>query len=196
MPAKRTAAKKAGAKTSRTTRKKRGPAEPRGPEAAASALALDDAAIADLVKRIEGAKGAVLSAYRDPYGGTPLVLASLRFGAVPRTARDHGARDLRSRARVPHPRAQHREGAQPPRPQPRGHPDGAGAREGAAALEGDGSRDRVRNAGVPHARLRVREARPVLRKLVQLDAAARRHLPREGVAGGAPPARAVGRAPW
>ncbi len=82
MPAKRTAAKKAGAKTSRTTRKKRGPAEPRGPEAAASALALDDAAIADLVKRIEGAKGAVLSAYRDPYGGTPLVLASLPIGAV------------------------------------------------------------------------------------------------------------------
>src|SRR6267378_1015752 len=82
MPAKKTAAKKAGAKTTRTTRKKRGPAEPRGPEAAASALALDDDAIADLVKRIEGAKGAVLSAYRDPYGGTPLVLASLPIGAV------------------------------------------------------------------------------------------------------------------
>src|SRR6266849_1566334 len=85
MPAKRTAAKKAGAKTTRTTRKKRGPAEPRGPEAAASALALDDAAITDLVKRIEGAKGAVLSAYRDPYGGTPLVLASLPIGAVEAT---------------------------------------------------------------------------------------------------------------
>src|SRR5713226_6114160 len=85
MPAKRTAAKKAGAKTSRTTRKKRGPAEPRGPEAAASALPLDDPAIADLVKRIEREKGAVLASYRDPYGGTPLVLASLPIGAVEAT---------------------------------------------------------------------------------------------------------------
>jgi ParB family chromosome partitioning protein len=76
---------KAGARKSKTTRKKRGPAEPRGPQPVESALALDDDAIADLVKRIEGAKGAVLSAYRDPYGGTPLVLASLPIGAVEAT---------------------------------------------------------------------------------------------------------------
>jgi len=82
MPAKKTATKKSGAKT---TRKRRGPAEPRGPVAGESALALDDDAIADLVKRIEGAKGAVLTAYRDPYGGTPLVLASLPVGAVEAT---------------------------------------------------------------------------------------------------------------
>ncbi len=82
MPAKKTATKKSGAKT---TRKRRGPAEPRGPEASQTAISLDDDAIADLVKRIEGAKGAVLSAYRDPYGGTPLVLASLPIGAVEAT---------------------------------------------------------------------------------------------------------------
>ncbi len=85
MPAKKTAAKKPGAGKAKTTRKRRGPAEPRGPEAGASALALDDAAIADLVRRIEGAKGAALAAYRDPYGGTPLVLASLPVGAVEAT---------------------------------------------------------------------------------------------------------------
>src|SRR6266849_9206252 len=80
-------ATRAGAPKSKTTtrRKKRGPAEPRGPVAGESALALDDDAIADLVKRIEGAKGAVLTAYRDPYGGTPLVLASLPIGAVEAT---------------------------------------------------------------------------------------------------------------
>ena len=83
MPAKKTAAKKAGPK--KTTRKRRGPEAPRGPEARETALDLDDDAIADLVKRIESVKGAVLSAYRDPYGGTPLVLASLPIGAVEAT---------------------------------------------------------------------------------------------------------------
>jgi ParB family chromosome partitioning protein len=83
MPAKKTAAKKTTAK--KTTRKRRGPAEPRGPEATETPLALDDAAIRDLVTRIEGAKGSVLAAYRDPYGATPLVLASLPIGAVEAT---------------------------------------------------------------------------------------------------------------
>jgi len=83
MLAKKTAAKKAT--TRKTTRGRRGPAEPRGPEPGSTALPLDDPAIADLVERIEGAKGAVLSAYRDPYGGTPLVLASLPIGAVEAT---------------------------------------------------------------------------------------------------------------
>ena len=78
MPAKKTTAKK----TTKTTRKRRGPAEPRGPEARDSALALDDAAIKDLVGRIEAAKGSVLAAYRDPFASTPLVLASLPVGAV------------------------------------------------------------------------------------------------------------------
>ena len=82
MPAK-TAPKKTTAK--KTTRKRRGPAEPRGPLATESAIALDDASVAELVRRIEGAKGAALAAFHDPYGGTPLVLASLPIGAVEAT---------------------------------------------------------------------------------------------------------------
>jgi len=78
MPAKKTTAKK----TTKTTRKRRGPAEARGPEARESGLALDDAEVKDLVGRIEHAKGSVLAAYRDPYASTPLVLASLPIGAV------------------------------------------------------------------------------------------------------------------
>ncbi len=84
MPARKTAAKKAGPKTIRT-RKKRGPEAPRGPEATQTPLPLDDPAVTDLVGRIRGAKGSVLAAYRDPYGGTPLVLASLPVGAVEAT---------------------------------------------------------------------------------------------------------------
>jgi ParB family chromosome partitioning protein len=89
MPAKKTAAKKAttrkaGAKT--TTRKRRGPAEPRGPEASAAALGLDDASIADVVARIAALKGTSLAAYRDPYGGTSLVLASIPVGSVEATS--------------------------------------------------------------------------------------------------------------
>jgi ParB family chromosome partitioning protein len=80
MPARSTAKKAAG--TKKTTRKKRGPAEPRGPEAAASGLDRDDPAIGELVRRVTDAKGAVLAAYRDPYASTPLVLASLPIGAI------------------------------------------------------------------------------------------------------------------
>jgi ParB family chromosome partitioning protein len=85
VPAKKTAAKKAGAKKP-TTRKKRGPAEPRGPEASESALGLDDASVADVVAKIRQLKGTSLAAYRDPYGGTSLVLASIPIGSVEATS--------------------------------------------------------------------------------------------------------------
>jgi hypothetical protein len=77
VPAKKTTATRAGSKTKTTTRKRRGPAEPRGPEAAATALTLDDESIAEVVQRIAKLKGTALAAYRDPYGGTSLVLASI-----------------------------------------------------------------------------------------------------------------------
>jgi ParB family chromosome partitioning protein len=88
MPAKKTTAKKTaktGAKPKATTRKRRGPAEPRGPEASASALMIDDASIAEVVQRIQQIKGTALAAYRDPYGGTSLVLASIPVGSVEAT---------------------------------------------------------------------------------------------------------------
>lgn len=82
MPAKKSATKT----TKKTTRRKRGPAEPRGPQAAESALGLDDREVADVVARIAAANGAALAAYRDPYAGTALVLASLPVGAVEPTS--------------------------------------------------------------------------------------------------------------
>src|SRR5260221_8130777 len=87
MPAKKTAAGKTTSKTTRkTTRKRRGPAEPRGPEATQSAIASDDAEISELVAHIRSSRGAVIGAYRDPYGGTPLVFATLPVGAVEATS--------------------------------------------------------------------------------------------------------------
>src|ERR1700716_2237883 len=87
MPAKKTTAKKTTGKTARkTTRKRRGPAEARGPEPGQSAIATDDAEIGELVAKIRGARGAVIGAYHDPYGGTPLVFASLPVGAVEATS--------------------------------------------------------------------------------------------------------------
>src|SRR5205809_30651 len=87
MPAKKTTARKTTAKTTRkTTRKRRGPAEPRGPEPTQSAIASDDAEIGDLVAHIRSSRGAVIGAYRDPDGGTPLVFASVPVGAVEATA--------------------------------------------------------------------------------------------------------------
>src|SRR5687767_15227051 len=86
MPAKKTMAKKTAGKTTRkTTRKRRGPAEARGPEATQSAIATDDAEIGELVAHIRSSRGAVIGAYRDPYGGTPLVFATLPVGAVERS---------------------------------------------------------------------------------------------------------------
>src|SRR5213594_3936840 len=87
MPAKRTTAKKTTAKTTRkTTRKRRGPAEARGPEPTQSAIASDDAEIGELVAHIRSSRGAVIGAFRDPYGGTPLVFASVPVGAVEATS--------------------------------------------------------------------------------------------------------------
>ena len=85
MPAKKATPKKITGKktgTKPTTRKRRGPAEPRGPEASATALGLDDASIADVVSRIAALKGTALAAYRDPYGGTSLVTICLGFGIL------------------------------------------------------------------------------------------------------------------
>ncbi|OLC55892.1 MAG: hypothetical protein AUH85_08005 [Chloroflexi bacterium 13_1_40CM_4_68_4] len=84
MPAK-TARAKAGTKKT-TTRKRRGPAEPRGPEASETALGLDDPSVEDVVAKITKLKGTPLAAYRDPYGGTSLVLASVPIGSVEATA--------------------------------------------------------------------------------------------------------------
>jgi len=93
VPAKKTVVKKTattkttGAKAkASTTRKRRGPAEPRGPEASATALGLDDMSVADVVARIAMLKGTALAAYRDPYGGTSLVLASIPIGSVEATS--------------------------------------------------------------------------------------------------------------
>ncbi|TMC72608.1 MAG: chromosome partitioning protein ParB, partial [Chloroflexi bacterium] len=82
-PAKKTATKKAT--TRKTTRRKRGPAEPRGPEAREAALDRGDEHVTALTERVEKAKGSVLAAYRDPYAGLPLVLASLPIASVEAT---------------------------------------------------------------------------------------------------------------
>ena len=82
-PAKKSAPKKAT--TRKTTRRKRGPAEPRGPEARESALDRGDEHVVALTGHVEKAKGSVLAAYRDPYAGLPLVLASLPIGTVEAT---------------------------------------------------------------------------------------------------------------
>jgi len=86
MPKKRAAvpptpktATKAVAKR-RATR--RGPAGPRGPEPGDSALALDHPDIAPLEARIRAGGGAALAAYRDPYAGSAVILASLPLGAI------------------------------------------------------------------------------------------------------------------
>src|SRR4029077_3216772 len=66
-------------------RARRGPPAPRGPEARKSALDRGDEHIAAITERVEKAKGSVLAAYRDPYAGLPLVLASLPLGSVEAT---------------------------------------------------------------------------------------------------------------
>ncbi len=63
-------------------RRSRKPGEARGPEPRASRLELDDAGIAKLAARVEEQGGAVLGAYRDPFAGQPLVLASLPLKRV------------------------------------------------------------------------------------------------------------------
>ncbi|HEX9269025.1 MAG TPA: ParB/RepB/Spo0J family partition protein [Candidatus Limnocylindria bacterium] len=86
MPAK--TAKKTTRKTTTGTRKttrKRGPAAPRGPEASESGIDLGDPSVAPLAARITAGGGAPLAAYRDPYGGSSLVFASLPLRVVEAT---------------------------------------------------------------------------------------------------------------
>jgi ParB family transcriptional regulator, chromosome partitioning protein len=80
MPA-RKVAKKASTTKRRTTRR-RGPGEPRGPLPGESAIATGDAAIAQVSEKVQRAGGATLVAFRDPYAGSPVVLASLPLKAV------------------------------------------------------------------------------------------------------------------
>lgn len=80
-PAKKTATAKKTT-TRKTTRKRRGPAEPRGPLPDDAVIPLDDEKIRELTGRIAKARGVVLAAYRDPFAGAPLVLASLPISAV------------------------------------------------------------------------------------------------------------------
>ena len=81
MPAKKTAAKKASTKTTRT----RGPAAPRGPEPLESAIDLADPSVADLATRVAKAGGATHAAFKDPYGGSPLLFVSLPLRSIEAT---------------------------------------------------------------------------------------------------------------
>ena len=86
--------------------------------------------------------------------------ASAGRGESARAAADHGARLAGRGARLPHPRAQHREGAQPQGPQPRGDPHGAQPREARARTKRESAVSRgVRGAGAAHARHRLRAER-------------------------------------
>jgi ParB family chromosome partitioning protein len=80
MPARKAAAPKR--KTTRTTTRRRGPAEPRGPQPGETAIDVADRAIGELATKVRDADGAVLAAFKDPYAGSPLVLASLPLRAV------------------------------------------------------------------------------------------------------------------
>ena len=80
MPAKKAAAPKR--KATRKTTRRRGPAEPRGPQPGESAIDPADAEIAALSEQVRKADGAVLAAFKDPYASSPLVLASLPLKAV------------------------------------------------------------------------------------------------------------------
>ena len=77
-------ARKGSARPSGT--KKRGPAEPRGPLPREAAIAGDDPGLQALRTQVEKSGGAVLAAFRDPYAGKPLLLASLPLKAVEPTA--------------------------------------------------------------------------------------------------------------
>ena len=88
MPArKRTALSTASGtrRATRTTAKKRGPAAPRGPEPLDSPIDLADGRVASLVTHVQRAGGATLAAYQDPYGGSPLLLASLPLRSIEAT---------------------------------------------------------------------------------------------------------------
>jgi len=83
MPAAKT--RKTPTKTTRKTTRRRGPAAPRGPEPRESAIDLADPAIARIAERVRGSGGQALAAFRDPYAGAPLLLASLPLRAVEAT---------------------------------------------------------------------------------------------------------------
>ncbi len=76
MPLKKDAPKKAA------TRRSRKPQAPRGPEPRESLLDRGGTNLATLAAQVEQAGGAVLGVYRDPYAGSPLVLASLPLKKV------------------------------------------------------------------------------------------------------------------
>jgi ParB family transcriptional regulator, chromosome partitioning protein len=71
---------RAPAKTA--TRKSRKPQAPRGPEPRASVLDPSSDDISTLKAQVEQSGGAVLGAYRDPYAGSPLLLASVPLKRV------------------------------------------------------------------------------------------------------------------
>jgi ParB family chromosome partitioning protein len=76
------AAKKAPAKTPRKTTRSRKPAAARGPEPRDSILEAGASDIADISAQVEKQGGAVVGAYRDPFAGQALVLASLPIKKV------------------------------------------------------------------------------------------------------------------
>jgi len=80
VPARKTAAK-ATAKTTTRTGKRRGPAAARGPEPK-GALLDPRADLASLAAKVEQAGGGIVGGYRDPFAGTPLILALLPIGKV------------------------------------------------------------------------------------------------------------------
>ena len=86
MPTKKATAprtrKTASAAVAQRRATRRGPAAPRGPEARESAIALDHPDVQPLANRVAAAGGTVLAAYRDPYAGSPLILASLPLRAI------------------------------------------------------------------------------------------------------------------
>lgn len=82
MPPKKKAATGARNATTRKTTRRRGPGEPRGPHPVESAVDPGDPAIAGLATSVDEAGGAILAAFKDPYAGSPLVLASLPLKAV------------------------------------------------------------------------------------------------------------------
>ena len=76
------APRKAAAGTRRTRGRLAPGQQARGLDAAQVAVALDDAAVAELTQLVRAAGGAPIGAYREPLGGRPLLLASLPFAAV------------------------------------------------------------------------------------------------------------------
>src|SRR3984893_15111175 len=75
------AAKKAPKKAPKMTRSRR-PAAARGPEPRESVIDLTGKDVADLVAQVQKQGGAVVGAYRDPFAGQALVLASLPIKKV------------------------------------------------------------------------------------------------------------------